>query len=102
MATEKPVAYIPGQPELMLQLIVDAMPVYVDVTTASDSSLGGITQVQHDLGRTPNGYAIIKRPAGSSFLHGADSDTTAWDIQFLYIEFSGPASNSVDLTLAIF
>lgn len=101
MAAEKPVAYIPGQIELMLQLIIDAMPVYVDVTTASDSESdpAGITRVQHDLGRIPHGYAIIKQPPASTFTHGADSDTTAWDNTFLYIEFD---TNSVELTLAIF
>lgn len=99
MAAEKPVGFIPGQPELMLQLIIDALPVSVDVTTVSDSSSGGITQVQHDLGRIPHGYAVIKQPPDSSFTHGSDSDTTTWDEQFLYIEFD---TDSVDLTLAIF
>lgn len=93
---------VPGDPAGALAQIEAIQPVFVEIATASDSSTGGITQVQHDLGRIPNGYAIVKRPPGSAFTHGIDDDTTAADEHFIYIEFSGAGSNSLAMTLMVF
>lgn len=93
---------LPNDPAQALALLEAIQPVFVDITTADDSSTGGETQVQHDLGRIPNGYVIVKQPPGLAFTHGIDADTTAADEHFLYIEFSGLISNSLAMTLMVF
>jgi len=91
----------PGDPAAALAQLERLQPVFVDITTADDSSTGGETAVQHDLGRIPNGYVIVKRPPGSAFTHGIDDGTTAADENFIHIEFSGAQSNDLAMTLMV-
>lgn len=88
------VGYRPGNTEELLREIVNALPVFVDITTSG--TVGEETKVEHNLGRLPNGYAIVKQPPGLVFTHGSDDSGTAWDEQFLYIIF-----NVVDLELRL-
>lgn len=89
---------IPGDPAAALAQLERLQPTFVEITTASDSSTGGETQVQHDLGRIPNGYVIVKQPPGLAFTHGFDDGTTAADEQFLYIKFD---TDDAEMTLMV-
>lgn len=90
------VAYRRDQVEQVLQEIIASLPVFIDITTPT--STGTELKVQHDLGRIPNGYAVVHQPY-VSFFHGHDSTDTAWDEHFMYIKFS---TASKDLTIAVF
>jgi hypothetical protein len=91
------VGHRPGDQEQLLREVIEALPLFLDITT--NSAAGDETKVEHNLGRVPNGYAIVKQPPGRVFTHGHDSAGTPWDKQFMYIIFN---VEGLDLTLAVF
>lgn len=90
------VAFRPGNTDDMVAELVASQSVFVDITTAA---VGTETKVEHNLGRVPNGYAIVKQAPGPIFGHGHTDLLTPWDEDFMYITF-GLAD--LELTLAVF
>ena len=92
----KVVNTIPGFPDRQIEELIEAQPSFIDITTGV---AGDETKIEHNLGRVPNGYAIVRQTPGHIFSHGHADTNTAWDSTFMYIVFS---EANLELTLAVY
>ena len=88
--------FIPGREDQTQRDLVAGQTLVIPITAPSIP--GEELEIQHNLGRIPNGYALIDRPF-MVFSHGHDSDDTAWDEHYMYLRFS---IVDTDLTIAVF
>lgn len=77
--------YIPGREDETLKEFIGLQPVFIEITTPTIP--GELLEIEHNLGRIPQGYSIVDRPF-TMFNHGRDSTDTAWTEHFMYLRFS--------------
>ncbi len=96
----KGVAYRPGNPDLVLRDVVNAMPAFVDV----EGPVSELTEVEirHGLGRKPIGATVIKHSETltSGQAMGLTFSSEPTDIN-LYIKFSVAVTDGNTVTLAV-
>lgn len=85
--------YIPGQPDMVLQSLVNGQPDFLEVTTPASTS--DELEVSHGLGRKPRGVIVIRSTSAISVYDSG----TEWTTGSLFVKFSVA---DADVTLAVF
>ena len=89
-------SYNPANLTSNLRQLFEGQLTTIEVTTPLIT--GNLARIQHDLGRIPNGYIIVKGPY-MSYAHGWNLSDTGWDSTYMYLRFS---LSNTPLTIAVF